>query len=171
MTISDEERKLLGEVYKRATDFYDQLHTWMKEEGTYPDFPIMPNGYDRDVYAIFQEKFNLAQENVIKKHFSSTHTWGEGVMRWSKKRDNWFMSPLECKVCKMGAGAWHSENRLNLTKVNLEEGDVPTMDMHGNFISRTCAEVLAAKKSRKGGNDGKCGQCNTYDCALKRFGI
>jgi hypothetical protein len=151
-----------AELYNHWTAFNDQIRRWAEEDRILPDFPKMENGYDSKIFNPYNAAYNLALVNTVKKHISSTHTWIEGIDRWSHKYNNWFQSPFECKVCMMGAGSFHElgPHRLDYVKVVLENGDIPSQGMHSGFLYRTCEGVLKAKKLR-----GKyCMQCSTYGC-------
>lgn len=143
-------QKRLKLVSNYWNSFYEQLEKWTIEN----DLTINDNWRQHSI------KYDIARNNAIKNHISSTHTWIKGPDHWSKKIDNWFSFPFECKVCKMGASDYEEVYDEHL-KINLKTGDLPSHDMHNNYITRTCEEVQLAKKRRKG---KKCIQCGTYGC-------
>jgi len=147
-------------AFENAMLFYDKLDRWMKEDGF--KYSALPEEYSKRA-----DERVIAQNAAIKKHISSTHTWAVGKERWSKKFDNWFQSPFECTVCKMGGSSCDNIDRVG----NREEViDIPTRDMHNNLIRRTCQEVLAARQEyRKKRKGSKCYQCGTYGCHLKNI--
>jgi hypothetical protein len=164
MTDTPEFQAHLREISRNARDFYDKIEKWIKQDGLEHTVKLSP-GYVSAEYIELARQHNLAKNIVVKKYISSTHNWIEGKARWSKKRDNWFQSPYECTVCRMG-GSGHDE--VGWAGEMEEVTDIPTRDMHGHLISRTCAEVLAAREEyRKKRKGTKCYQCGTYGCLFK----
>lgn len=159
-------QKHLSSSYECWRKFFKQIHQWMEEDGLEVD-PVKSKDFDLEIHRKWMERYNLNKTATVKKHISSTHAWVKGKERWSKKYDNWFMNPIECKVCKMGASDYEEVGwaLVDYAQINLEKGEVPSRDMHNHYIYRTCEEVQAARmahrKSRKG---RKCLQCGTYAC-------
>jgi len=152
------------ECYDYWRSFYDQLDAWMKEDAATEMEEIQQIlGVD---FKEWNRRYYLLKNATVKKHISSTHTWIKGKMHYSKKADNWHQSPLECKVCGMGASGWERECvYFSEEESKIKPGELPSGDMHGGYIYRTCEEVLKAKKEiRKKRKGTKCLQCGTYGC-------
>lgn len=150
----DPDLKIITQYWAK---FYAQLDAWVRET----------HQSDTDLSSTGISEFNNRRIVAVKNHISSTHQWVRGKMRWSKKTDNFYMYPFECKICKMGASEYEKEDNLPVPsrKVDLENGGLPTHDMHSNLIHQTCKDILNLRTiylhKRKG---GKCGQCGTYGC-------
>lgn len=104
------------------------------------------------------ERYDRILADGVKKHYSSTHTWVPGKSRWSKKRDNFWVFPLECSVCRMGA-AKHDQIGAKLVPT-----EVPSRDMHLCYIDRTCEEVMNTWRLASKKRGPRCIQCYTYGC-------
>lgn len=147
----DEKIKL---IWAETQKFYDKLDGWLDKE------------YLKELgrtlsFQDYRKEYDLLKNAAVKKHISSTHTWIKG--KTHRYKDNFYQSPLECKICGMGATDYE-EVGFELVQVI----DLPSRDMHNCAIHRTCEEVLAAKKqSRRLHKGGKCIQCWTYGCLLK----
>lgn len=154
----------MNNVYTYWRKFFEQVDEWMEEDG-------LKITVDINSFKEFTKQLNLNRNAVIKKHISSTHTWVKGKDRWSKKMDNWHRSPVECKVCGIGASDWEEAGYVGEEsfEIDLSKGELPSRDMHGHYLHRTCEEVQAAKaKHRKSRKGGKCLQCGSYDCMDNR---
>lgn len=146
----------------KFTAFIGKLEEWIAPavKGIY-DNAKDPNFSYRSARIQYQEAKNVE----IRKRISSTHTWMKDVTH--KYRDNWYTYAMECKVCGQGASAHEEDGDFNMIRVGM-----PTKDMHGKILMRTCEEVLAAKKSHRAAHKGgKCLQCNTYDCIDSEYRV
>ena len=160
----------LQNVHKYWGKFYNRLQQWMKEDGL-EVVAKQTSTSDMKAHQDWMRQYSLNKNATIKKHISSTHTWVKGKERWSKKSNNWHMNPIECAICKMGASNFEEIGSAgDYNEIDLDKGDIPSQDMHGSIIHRTCQEVQDARteyrKHRKG---TKCIQCGTYGCIRKRF--
>lgn len=168
--MTPEFQKKLADLSRYWAKYFDQLSKWVEEDRVAPLEPLDPNLTPQEQWRVVGARENLEKNKAIKKHISSTHTWIPGKMHWSKKTNNGYQSPLECKTCGMGASGYDELGWVGeeIHKVDLEAGDVPSRDMHGGYIHRTCQEVVAARaEARKKHKGGKCGQCRTYGCIHK----
>ncbi len=154
----EEHLKMLSRYWSK---FYDQLEKWIEEDKLLPEFTFSKS-YVKEEWIEHAKLHNAAKNAAIKKHISSTHTWVKGKDRW--RNDNWHCSPFECKVCRIGASG-HEE--VGWAGEMAEVTDIPSRDMHGVHMHRTCAEVQASRaEARRKHAGGKCGQCCTYGCFL-----
>lgn len=157
-------REHLKNISKHWAVFCDKIENWIKEDNLMPDFKFSKE-YVKEEQVEYSKLHNAAKNAVIRKYISSTHIWVEGKSRWSKKYDNWYQNPYECKVCKIGASG-HEE--IGWAGEMAPITDIPTHDMHGQSMHRTCAEVQAARaEAKKKHKGGKCRQCSAFGCLLK----
>jgi hypothetical protein len=163
---SPEFKEDLKKISHYWINFYNKLEKWIEQDNLMPETKFS-EGYVKEEWVEHIGKHNVARNTVIKKYVSSTHTWVKGKDRYSKKNANWHCSPFECKVCRMGASG-HDE--VGWAGEMAEATDMPTRDMHGQPIHRTCLEVQAAREeARKKHAGGKCIQCSTYGCLLEDY--
>ena len=147
--ISQEQNKKIWNFWGK---FYAQLEDWIGHKKL--DILYASNLSNQEISIQVDRLKNAA----IKEYISSTHTWIRDTTRQYK--GNFYNYPLECKVCGQAASDSEEEYIYNVKVVN-----IPSRDMHGHRIYRTCQEVLLAKKKARQLHKGpKCMQCHTYDC-------
>lgn len=144
--------------YKQSMDFFDKLDSQISQD-IQDKLAAIKNTELQNKNAIFKY-MDLREDayiSVIKRDFSSTHSWKKDIEIW--KNDNWYWYDYGCQKC--GLFGSRMQYPYSVRENIIVTDDLPVLDYHVRKLRNTCEELqkLALDKRYE-----QCGQCGIYNC-------